>query len=362
MKLTSLRERLSPYSTIILLVVPMLLLTAVADLLGGSLIVRIVTVLFCSLIVVLGLQLFMGNSGILAWAHVGFMGIGAYISVLCSMRPEVKAMAVPNAYPFLIQLHLPFWPSLLIGALAAGLVAALISYPLMRLSDAAAAITSFALLIILQVVMLHWDRVTNGPRTLFGVEEYTTLWVSALSAAGILVLVFLFKESSLGLKLRASREDYYAASSIGINITQVRYLSFIVSSTIAGFGGGLWAHHITSFTPNAFYLTETFNVLAMLVVGGPLGVSGAAVGTLAVTSAREGLRAIENTINLNHLMPFDVVGLTEVCLSIALVLILILRPKGILGGREFRWSAKKPQAARPEGSPELDPGSPGLVK
>ena len=355
MKLRKILDRFAPYSTIILLLIPMLLLAAVADLIGGSLIVRIVTVLFISLIVVLGLQLFMGNSGILAWAHVGFMGIGAYISVLCSMRPEMKVMAVPNAYPFLVQLHLPFWISLLTGALAAGVVAAVISYPLMRLSDAAAAITSFSLLIIIQAVMIHWDRVTNGPRTLFGVDEYTTLWISVLCAAGILVIVYLFKESSLGLKLRASREDYHAASSMGINITQVRYFSFIISSMIAGFGGGLWAHHITSFTPNAFYLTETFNVLAMLVVGGPFGVSGAAVGTLVVTGAREGLRAIENTINLNHLMPFEVVGLTEVFLSIALILILILRPKGILGGREFRWRVKG-QSTNPAGSePVADP-------
>lgn len=154
---------------------------------------------------------------------------------------------------------------------------------------------------------------------------------------GILLLAYLYKESSLGLKLRASREDIYAASAIGINITQVRYISFIFSSTIAGLGGGLWAHHITSFTPDAFYLTETFNVLAMLVIGGPYGVSGASVGTLVVTIAREGIRAVENALNINRVFPFDIVGLTEVCLAIALIAILILRPEGILGGYEFRW-------------------------
>jgi branched-chain amino acid transport system permease protein len=253
----------------------------------------------------------------------------------------MKAIAIPQVYPFLLNLHLPFWPSILIGTFVATVVAAAVSYPLMRLSDAAAAITSFSLLIIIHTVLVHWDRVTNGPRTLFGVDEYTTLWTSVICAILVLILAYFFKESSLGLRLRASREDYHAASAVGINITLVRYLSFIVSAAIAGFGGGLFAHYITSFTPDAFYLIETFNVLAMLVVGGTQGVSGAVVGTVLVTFAREGVRAIENAINLNRLLPFEVVGLTEVFLATILILSLILRPQGILGGRELRWKPKK---------------------
>lgn len=340
MKLRRLAEWLSPYSTIIILAVPMLILTAITDLFAGSLLVRIVTVMFVSMIIVLGMQVFMGNSGILAWAHVGFMGIGAYAASLCSMTPQIKAIAVPKAYPFLLNLHLPFWPSILVGTAVAALAAAVIIYPLMRLSDAAGAITSFALLIIINSVLVHWDRVTNGPRTLFGVEEYTTLWISVLCAILVLILAYFFKKSSLGLRLRASREDYYAASAVGINITLVRYLSFVLSAAIAGFGGGLWAHYITSFTPAAFYLIEMVNVLTMLVVGGPLGISGAVIGTVLVTLAREGVRAVENAININRLLPFDVVGLTEVFLATALIVSLILRPQGILGGREVRWKPK----------------------
>jgi branched-chain amino acid transport system permease protein len=340
MKRSTAIEMLSHYSTIIILAIPLLVLTAFTDLLGGSLLVRIVTALFVSMIIVLGMQVFMGNSGILAWAHVGFMGIGAYSASLCSMTPQIKAIAVPQAYPFIMNIHLPYWPSILVGAAVATLVAAAISYPLMRLSDAAAAITSFALLIIINAVLVHWDRVTNGPRTLFGVEEYTTLWIAALCAILVLILAYFFKESSLGLRLRASRDDYYAASSVGINITLTRYLSFVLSAAIAGFGGGLWAHYITSFTPAAFYLIETFNVLAMLVVGGPLGISGAVIGTVLVTISREGMRAVENAINLNRWLPFDVVGLTEVFLASTLIVILILRPQGILGGRELRWKPK----------------------
>lgn len=200
---------------------------------------------------------------------------------------------------------------------------------------------------VVNAVLVHWDRVTNGPRTLFGVPEYTTLWTSALCAVLVIILAYFFKESALGLRLRASREDYHAASAVGINITLVRYLSFVISAGIAGFGGGLWAHYITSFTPAAFYMIETFNVLAMLVVGGPLGISGAVVGTILVTIAREGVRAIENAINLNHLLPFEVIGMTEVFLATVLIVSLILRPQGILGGHELRWWLKSPKVREP---------------
>jgi branched-chain amino acid transport system permease protein len=332
---------LSHHSTVIILAVPLLVIAAITDLLAGSLLIRLATAMFVSMIIVIGMQVFMGNSGILAWVHVGFMGIGAYIASVCSMTPQMKAIAIPQVYPFLLNIHLPFWPSILVGSAVATVVAAAISYPLMRLSDAAAAITSFALLIIIHAVLVHWDRVTNGPRTLFGIEEYTTLWISVVCAILVLIVAYFFKESSLGLRLRASREDYHAASAMGINITQVRYFSFLISAAIAGFGGGLFAHYITSFTPDAFYLIETFNILAMLVVGGPLSISGAVIGTVLVTVAREGVRAIENTINLNHLLPFEVIGLTEVFLATILILSLILRPQGIMGSRELRWKPKK---------------------
>jgi branched-chain amino acid transport system permease protein len=227
-------------------------------------------------------------------------------------------------------------------------VAALISYPLMRLSDAAAVITSFALLVIIHVVLLHGDRVTNGPRTLFGVDNYTTLWVSVVFAVITIFLVYFFKESRIGLRLRASRDDRYAAASIGINMVVMRYLAFVASAFIAGVGGGLWAHFITSFTPYSFYLNETFVVLAMLVIGGPYSVSGAVVGTLVVTAARELLRGIENQVNIMQIFPEGFFGFTEVVLAVVLILILIYRPTGIMGSRELRWPRRRGPAGPAE--------------
>lgn len=343
-----LKDSLRPFNTPLILVTAVLVIALITQLLGVSLLTRIVTVMFISLMLVLGLQLYMGNSGILNFAHIGFMGIGAYTSVLFSMTPKAKLLTNSDLYPFLVPLHMPFLPSLLIGGLVAAFLAALISYPLMRLSDAAAVITTFALLVIIHVVLLHGDRVTNGPRTLFGVDFYTTLWTSAVFAVITIFAVYLFKESRIGLRLRASRDDRYAAASIGINMVLMRWLAFLTSAFIAGVGGGLWAHFITSFTPYSFYLTETFVILAMLVIGGPYSVSGAVVGTVAVTAAREVLRGIENYVNILNIFPEGFFGFTEVVLAIVLILILVYRPTGIMGSRELTWPLKQPKTQETE--------------
>jgi branched-chain amino acid transport system permease protein len=337
----NLTERLKPFSTPLTLIAGTLLVATITALLGIPLLTRIVTVMFVSTILVLGLQLYMGNSGILSFSHIGFMGIGAYTSVLLSMTPAAKELTNSNLYPFLIQLHLPFLPSLLIGALTAALIAAVVGYPLMRLSDAAAVITTFALLVIINVIMVHWDRVTNGPRTLFGVNNYTNLWTAVIFCMLTILVVYLFKESRVGLRLRATRDDAYAAASIGINMVVMRWLAFVASAFVAGVGGGLWAHFITSFTPYSFYLTETFVILAMLVIGGPYSVSGAVIGTLVMTVAREALRAIENQVNIMQIFPEGFFGFTEVVLAIVLIIILIYRPAGIMGSQEIRWPLRR---------------------
>jgi branched-chain amino acid transport system permease protein len=270
------------------------------------------------------------------------------------MTPAAKELTNSNLYPFLISLHLPFLPSLLIGALVAAFSAAVVGYPLMRLSDAAAVITTFALLVIINVVMVHWDRVTNGPRTLFGVDNYTTLWTSVIFCVITIFAVFLFKESRVGLRLRATRDDAYAAASIGINMMVMRWLAFIASAFIAGVGGALWAHFITSFTPYSFYLTETFVILAMLVIGGPYSVSGAVIGTLVVTAAREVLRAIENYVNILQIFPEGFFGFTEVVLAIVLIVILIYRPSGLIGSQK-PGAASPRKAASTETNPSTDP-------
>lgn len=321
--------------SMLLIVVIFAVIAVSGGVLASPLLERIITVMFINLILVLGLQMFMGNSGYLSFAHVAFMGIGAYTSALLAMPVDIKASALPELYGALAGIEWPFLPAVLVAAAVAAIVAAVFGYPLMRLSESAAAIASFALLVIVHVVLSQWSEVTNGPRTLFGVLRYTDLWTAAMWALVAIVGAFAYKQSSLGLKLRASRDNLHAAASLGVDVVRVRFIAFVVSAFVCGVAGALWAHFITSFAPGAFYLSQTFVILTMLIVGGPRTVSGAALGVLLVTIVHEGLRHVENQFNLNATFSFQVVGMTEVLLAVALIAMLAFRPGGLIQRREI---------------------------
>lgn len=310
-------------------------LVIATEIIGVRVYSRVALNLSIGLILVLGLQVFMGNSGILSFAHIGFMGIGAYTTAVLTIPAQMKGMALPDLYPFLVDVQVSPYLGILAGGLVAAAVAAVVSYPLMRLSDAAAVITSFALLVVLHTVVNNWSALTNGPRTLFGLPKATDLPMAAGAAILAVIAALAFKESRIGILLRASRDDEVAAGAMGVHIPNLRWRAFILSALFAGIAGALWGHFITSFSPRAFYLKETFVILGMLVIGGANTVTGAVMGTFIVTAAFEGLRAIEAGLNRAQIFSEQVVGLTEVSLALAMIAVLSLRPGGLFPTREI---------------------------
>ncbi|WP_018010917.1 branched-chain amino acid ABC transporter permease [Sinorhizobium medicae] len=318
------------YVTALILIGVIAAIAIGSQLLGIRLYDRISTNLLISLVLVVGLQTFMGNSGLLSFAHIGFMGLGAYTSAVLTIPSQMKGMALPDLYGFMKVVEI----SPLLALFAAG-VAAVISYPLMRLSDAASVITSFALLVVLYTVMNNWSAFTNGPRTLFGLPKTTDMPVAAIVASIVVVVALVFKESRTGKLLRASREDEVAAAALGADIPQLRWRAFILAAFIAGIGGALWGHFITSFAPKAFYLKETFLIITMLVIGGANTVTGAVAGTILITFAYEALRGTEGALNATSFGAGQVVGLTEIVLALAMIAVMIVRPGGLFPNREI---------------------------
>ncbi|MGN7750304.1 branched-chain amino acid ABC transporter permease [Sinorhizobium sp. 22678] len=323
------------YFTALILIGVIAIIAVGSQLLGIRLYDRIATNLLISLVLVIGLQTFMGNSGLLSFAHIGFMGLGAYTSAVLTIPAQMKGMALPDLYDFMKVVEVsPLLAMLAAGALAA-VVAAVVAYPLMRLSDAASVITSFALLVVLYTVMNNWSAFTNGPRTLFGLPKTTDMPIAAIVAAIVVVVALAFKESRTGKLLRASREDEVAAAALGADIPHLRWRAFILAAFIAGIGGALWGHFITSFAPKAFYLKETFLIITMLVIGGANTVTGAVAGTILVTFAYEGLRGTEGALNATALGAGQVVGLTEIVLALAMIAVMIVKPGGLFPSREI---------------------------
>ncbi|MDR1825052.1 MAG: branched-chain amino acid ABC transporter permease [Bifidobacteriaceae bacterium] len=297
-----------------------------------------------TLVMVMGFQLFMGNSGILNWSYVGYVGIGAFASAICSIEPDSKRLQMPVMYEALIGIHMPYWAALLVGAAVAALAAAIIGFPLARLSDMAGAIAQFALLVVFYTLLAQWQQVTNGPRTFtLGGTRSTTIWVALVVGVISIFVAYWFKESALGLRLRASREDRYAAASSGINVVATRYYGYIISAAVGGLAGGLFSHYILSITAKSFYLAELFLVLSMVIIGGSMSVTGAFAGCILITIARQGLR--QGEANLTN-SGFDVSGMTEIVLAVLMILFLMLRPNGIAAGWEVRWRLPGRRAAR----------------
>lgn len=305
---------------------PLAAAAAGATLLGEAGLARTLTVFFITLALVLGFQVFIGNSGVMSFGHVAFMGLAAYVSSLLTMAPADKTTLLPNLPGWLAQVQLDFWVAAPLTLVVVAVVAFLIGIPFSRLSGSAASIATLGLLVITNVVLVGAQDFTNGASSFFGVPAVTTIWHSLGWVAVVLLIASLFRDSTTGLQLRASREDEAAAAAGGVDVPRVRLMAWVVSAVCVGGAGILLAHYLTAFSPRQFYLVETFNVIAILIVGGSASVSGAVVGAVIMTVAFELLRRAEEALS--------VFGLTGVFVSLLILVMMVRRPEGLAGYTE----------------------------
>jgi branched-chain amino acid transport system permease protein len=257
---------------------------------------------------------------------------------------EAKAGVLPDLFPILRDHTLGNIPSLALAAVIGGVLALVVGLPLMRLSGLAAGIATFAVLEITHNLLREWTKIGPGATTLSLVPETTG---ARQAVAGVLVTIavaYAYQRSRLGRMLRASREDAAAAQAVGVNVHRQRLWAFTLSGALAGFAGGLYVHMLGSITTDVVYLELTFITLAMLVVGGAGSLWGAVLGALAVSALDSFLSQAEQGVNVGF--TFDLPqGTRLVILGLVMAAILILRPSGITGGREFSL----PRALRPAG-------------
>jgi branched-chain amino acid transport system permease protein len=136
----------------------------------------------------------------------------------------------------------------------------------------------------------------------------------------------------------ATRDNYIAAQSLGINVLRMRLLAFCVGAFFSAVAGSLWAHFIQSFSPKAFLYVETFNIIIMLIVGGMGSISGSVIGAVGITIFSEVLRNAERGINLGFVQIPPVYGASQILMSVIFILLIIFRPEGIMGKRELDFS------------------------
>lgn len=297
--------------------------------------------LFLRLLIVVGLQIFSGNSGVLSFGQVAFMAVGAYMSALLTIPLEIKKftfLSMPHwmsSWVFPAQLNdFHGTTGTLAGAGFALALALLIGIPIVRLIGVAAGIATLAVLVAMNVFIQQTSSITRGTSTQIGVPQSTTLGSTVIWLIIVVVIAYAFKQSRLGLRLRASRENERAAKSLGVNIAKERYIAFVISGFVCGLGGALYAHYFISFSYLDFYFDLTFITIAMLVVGGMGSVSGGVVGAYFLTIVYVAFQRWEVNGLAGAKVPS---GTADLVLALALLLALIFRPKGLTGGKEIAF-------------------------
>jgi branched-chain amino acid transport system permease protein len=284
--------------------------------------------------VVVALYTFVGNSGVLSFGHVSFVAVGAWVAGVLSVPLEEKDAIYPNLIDFLGDSTVGNVGSLFAAACVGGAYALLVGVPLMRLSGLVAGIATFAVLEITHNILRYWDRIGPGTNAFSSVPETTGLTQATIGALLAVLVAFAYQISRLGRQLRATREDAAVARAVGISVVRQRLWAFAISGAIAGLAGGLYVH-LLPLTTEEVYLDLTFITLAMLVIGGATSLWGAVVGALAVSALDSFLAEAESGVDVLGERLDVPSGSRIVVVGFLMALVLVLKPSGLTGGREF---------------------------
>jgi branched-chain amino acid transport system permease protein len=299
----------------------------------------------CNLVMVLALQVFVGNSGVLSFGHGAFAMIGAWVSGMSTASERVKgnALALENLWEPLIGWNLNLYLSILFAAVAGGIVAAISGAFLMRLNGLAAGIATFAVLGLFYNFFFNNTKLGPGSQALPAVPKFSGVYEPLLLAAVAIILVYGLNVSSIGRKLRATREDLMSAPALGISIQKVRWVAFTLSGALAGLSGGMYVHVAGTWQVQDYYLVFTFLTLAMLVIGGSASMWGAIAGTLVVTAVGQILLLWEQGKSIVGLKIDLPNGARSLIIAATLVGMLLWRSSGITKGQEFKFIRRRGQ-------------------
>ena len=246
----------------------------------------------CALNVMLaiGLDFILGYAGQLNLGHSAFYGIGAYVSTLLIMK-----------------LGVPFWAAFLCGILLSGTAGMALSIFAVRLRGHYLAIASLGFAVIVHQVLVNWISLTQGPLGIYGIKPPPAIALPGLPAvsfsdsanmfylvAGFALLFYTLLDrlvrSPIGETLTAIREDEVSAASLGINCTAWKVFAFGIGAAVAGAAGAFYASFVGTLVPDAFIITESFTILAMVIVGGKGTLIGPVCGAILLTVLPEVLR------------------------------------------------------------------------
>ena len=317
------------------LIIGLAVICVAVHLTGDLLVENALTEALVYMVMVVGLWVFVGNSGIISFGHVSFAMVGAYASAWQTCCLAMRGVFMPGLPDWLLHADVPVVVAALLAATLAAAYAAISGVAIMRFGTFSAPIGLLSLLFVTKTVYENWTEVTAGQSSIVGLPLYVDVWTAFGVACLAIVLAHLYKVSAHGLRLQATREDQAAARASGVVVWRERMIAYVLSAFLFAIGGILYGHFLGTLAVSEFWLDMTFLTLAMLVVGGMRSLTGAVVGTLVVSAIRELLRAGEQGFDIAGTTVAAPQGTQEIALAAILLAILIFRPLGLLGDREL---------------------------
>ena len=300
--------------------------------------------MFIDAIMVIGIQIYVGNTGVFSFGHVGFGAVAGYAFALFAIAPDDKYTRIPNAPWGLADVEMGPLPATAVALGVTLIVAVVVGIGLgrsgARSGSVAATVITLALLFFTHEVAASWNELTGGERAglTFGIgdtlQTNTPIYLALFAA---IVLALLFARSSIGRLNHAAREDNLAARAMGINPVVQQTIALLLSVAVVSVAASLRVYEIGSLLPEFFFFQYTLLTLVMLVVGGRNGVTGALLGVGVITAVRESARRMGSDgyeiFGLGLDGNLDWVfreGLPTVLLGLAMVVFMIWRPNGVL--------------------------------
>ncbi|WP_419945211.1 ATP-binding cassette domain-containing protein [Candidatus Poriferisodalis sp.] len=336
---------------------------------------RLVTVMLIDAIIVLGIQIYVGNTGVLSFGHIGFGAIAGYAFAVFAISPDEKLKRIDDA-PF--GLDEVLLNPVLAGVVAIGVtvvVAAMVGVGLARSGAesgaVAATVITLALLFVTHEVARNWPDLTGGSRAgltfKIGAALDSRLPIY-LCLFGALIIARLYAQSRSGKLAVAAREDNLAARAMGVNPLVQQTAALLISVAVVSIGSSLRVYENGSILPDDFFFNYTLLTLAMLIVGGRNSVTGALAGVAVMTIGREAARRLGQdgyelfglSLDAGLLDWIFRENLQTVFLGLAMLGFMIFRSEGLLGDWELdawlwrRWQRRRP-AERPEPLAEVVP-------
>ena len=280
----------------------------------------VLIILGINIILSVSLALLNGFTGLFTMGHAGFMAIGAYTSA------SVVSFLMPQS-PFVFQL--------MVGSLSAGLFAALIGLMIgsscLRLAGDYLGMVTLGFGEIIRIILLNIDAV-GGARGMTDIPVYMNLGSVFLLTIITILVIKRIRDGRLGRAMLAIKENEMAANMMGINPLNIKLRAFVISSFMAGVAGSFFAHSEGYLSTQTFTFVKSFEVIAMNVVGGLGSLTGAIMGAGILTVLPEGLRVVQDVTG---------VDLRMIIYALTIILIMILRPQGIMGNKEWKWLSSK---------------------